>query len=537
MPEQALYLKWRPRMFEHVIGQEHITHTLRNALIQGRIRHAYLFNGPRGTGKTTMARILAKAVNCLHPEPGERPCDECRHCNAINEGRFLDLIEIDAASHNGVDDVRDLRDKIAFAPTEGQYKVYIIDEVHRFSGAAFDALLKTLEEPPDHAIFILATTELDKVPATIRSRSLIFEFRRVSFREVADRLELIAQTEQVHVDRAVLELIAQQGTGSVRDSISLLDQLIADPEDHISLEYAERVMGTAGVRMVGRVAQALIENDAATGLTLINQAVEEGADPGQFGRQIVEYLRNLLLIQTGGPELVDTSDEMRAILSRQANAISRAGLIRAVRAFNAAVSEVKSGWQPQLPLELAMVESTRVLAEPVPEPPPTRPAPSTLRAPITPPQESEPPVETPTETKETTEEPTAPPVVSLSEVVKNWNRVLQLLRKENNIPLSVLLEKGVSPVGVEGSTLTLRAIDNWVVENLNKEDKKKQLIGALYQIMRVRFGLRMVTGQVPAGGGSAVDDTIMNDPVINGELKTGGKISRIDQSTSGGNGS
>ncbi|MBE2194748.1 MAG: hypothetical protein IAE83_11290, partial [Anaerolinea sp.] len=163
--------------------------------------------------------------------------------------------------------------------------------------------------------------------------------------------------------------------------------------------------------------------------------------------------------------------------------------------------------------------------------------PSTLRAPITPPQESEPPAETPTETKETTEEPTAPPVVSLSEVVKNWNRVLQLLRKENNIPLSVLLEKGVSPVGVEGSTLTLRAIDNWVVENLNKEDKKKQLIGALYQIMRVRFGLRMVTGQVPAGGGSAVDDTIMNDPVINGELKTGGKISRIDQSTSGGNGS
>ncbi|HLY29230.1 MAG TPA: DNA polymerase III subunit gamma/tau, partial [Aggregatilineales bacterium] len=366
MPTQALYLKWRPRSFDHVIGQEHITQTLRNAIIQDRVRHAYLFNGPRGTGKTTMARILAKGVNCLHPDPAQRPCDECQFCEAVNEGRFLDLIEIDAASHNGVDDVRDLREKIAFAPSEGRYKVYIIDEVHRFSGAAFDALLKTLEEPPEHAIFILATTELDKVPATIRSRSLTFEFRRVSMREVADRLQMITEFEGIKVEREALELIARHGTGSVRDSISLLDQLIADPEQVITLEVAEQVLGTASNRAVGGLVQAILDDDVAAGLDLLNRAIDEGADPAQFGRQIVEYLRNVLLTQTGGPSLVDASNEMRAMLTQQAGKIGRAALLRAIRAFNSAIADLKGGWQPQLPLELALIESTRPLGEELP---------------------------------------------------------------------------------------------------------------------------------------------------------------------------
>lgn len=358
MSTQALYLRWRPQRFDEVIGQDHIVRTLLGAIRQGRIRHAYLFNGPRGTGKTTIARLLAKAVNCVNPDISLRPCNECESCISMAAGRFLDIIEIDAASHTGVDDVRDLRERIAFAPSEGRYKVYIIDEVHRFSGAAFDALLKTLEEPPEHAIFVLATTEIHKVPDTIKSRCLMFEFRRVSLREVMDRLREIAETDGVSIDDSALELIARQGTGSVRDSISLLDQIVSDPSEHITYEMAQAMLGAAGNQYVWEVAQAILENDTAYGLNMLNEAIDQGADPRQFGRQMVDHLRRLLLIRMGSPQLVDASDEMRKALKEQADHFSSGMLMRAIRAFNAGVEEMRGGWQPQLPLELALVEST-----------------------------------------------------------------------------------------------------------------------------------------------------------------------------------
>jgi DNA polymerase III subunit gamma/tau len=222
---QALYRKYRPKEWDQVVGQDHVVTTLKNAIAADRVAHAYLFAGSRGTGKTTLARLLAKSVNCLNPDPAKRPDNECENCKAVNENRFLDLIEIDAASNTSVDDVRDLRDKINFSPSQGKYKIYIIDEVHMLSTAAFNALLKTLEEPPPHAIFVLATTEIHKIPATVLSRCQRHEFRRVPVDEIVKQLKTILKAEKIQADDDVLIQIARQSAGGMRDAISLLDQL------------------------------------------------------------------------------------------------------------------------------------------------------------------------------------------------------------------------------------------------------------------------------------------------------------------------
>ncbi|KAA3664280.1 MAG: DNA polymerase III subunit gamma/tau, partial [Chloroflexi bacterium] len=264
---QALYRKWRPARFEDVIGQEHITCTLQNSVAADRVGHAYLFCGPRGTGKTTLARLLAKAVNCLHDDVAERPCNECRICQAVNDGRFLDLIEIDAASNTGVDDMRDLRDKINFSPNEGRFKVYIIDEVHMLSTAAFNALLKTLEEPPPHVKFVLATTEEHKVPITIKSRCQQFNFRLLTTVEIKQRLAWMADKEGFTIVPDAMTMIARQGAGSLRDAESLLDQLVMAPDDVITVERTQMVLGTASETAVINITDAWLSSDGATGLS------------------------------------------------------------------------------------------------------------------------------------------------------------------------------------------------------------------------------------------------------------------------------
>lgn len=355
MATQALYRRWRPQTFDDVIGQDHVTQTLRNALANGRVAHAYLFTGPRGTGKTSVARILAKAVNCLAPE-GERPCNACRICEGMSEGSHLDLIEIDAASNTGVDDVRDLREKINFAPNEARQKVYVIDEVHMLSNAAFNALLKTLEEPPPHALFVLATTEPHKIPETIRSRCQRFDFRRVGLQAITGKLRRICDAEGVRAEPTALEAVARAATGSLRDSESLLDQLLAFADDEITLEQVEGLLGSVSEDAVAALVDHLIQRDMSQGVKLINDVVDAGADPRQFTRQVLGYLRALLLLQTGDRRLVNVSDATLERMRSQAQQLPAQRLVRIIRCFAESDFDLKIGAQPQLPLELAFVE-------------------------------------------------------------------------------------------------------------------------------------------------------------------------------------
>ncbi len=357
---QALYRKWRSQTFEEVIGQEHVTQTLRNALREGRLAHAYLFSGPRGTGKTSTARILAKALNCTGPEE-ERPCNQCPTCLAINEGRMLDLVEIDAASNNSVEDIRELREKVGFRPSEGRYKVYIIDEVHMLSTSAFNALLKTLEEPPPHARFILATTEPHKIPATVLSRCQRFDFRRIPVPKITAHLRRIVEAEGFRAQDEALAAIARSAQGCMRDAVSLLDQMLSYGTEEVTLAQVQQVLGSVASQSVTAFVDAVAQQDIPAGLALIHRLVSDGASLQEFTQQVVEHLRGVLLVQmTGDASLLeDQPAETVAQMEGQAQRMSQARTLAAIKRFSQAVQELKGGHQPQLPLELALIEAVQ----------------------------------------------------------------------------------------------------------------------------------------------------------------------------------
>lgn len=534
MSSQALYSRWRPMSFADVVGQEHVTYTLQNALAGGRLGHAYLFSGPRGTGKTTMARLLAKAANCQHPDPSQRPCNECDHCVAVNEGRFLDLIEIDAASHTGVDDVRELRERIAFAPNEGTYKVYIVDEVHRFSGAAFDALLKTIEEPPDHAIFVLATTEIHKVPATILSRCQRFDFRRIPLPQIVERLRLILDNEGMMAEDAALELVARQATGSLRDAISLLDQLITGYDEMLTLDLAQAILGTATNQAVRDLTDALLMGDVAWGLDAINRALDEGSDPRQFARQMVEYLRLVMLVQTGGAALAESiaSPEELVVVEQHAEQYPRTALLQAMKEFNAAATDSNSGWQPQLPLEIAFVQSVERLYE-TPAPDPQLAPPAARQRPTR--QPSAPPAE------EDEPGPEAPPAdeggvnLTVAQVNEHWRNVLKTCRSMD-LTVEALLNTG-KLLAVEGRTVVVQMPSDMLRDKIELDEHRQIIESALQQVFNLPLTIR---GRAQSGTPSAAfedrrsreeDDVVANDPLVSFAVNDlGGSIKRIDNS-------
>src|SRR5579872_5680472 len=290
MASQSLYRKWRSQSFGDMVGQEPVIRTLKNALTSGKLAHAYLFTGPRGTGKTTTARLLAKTVNCEHPVDGE-PCNQCQQCREITSGNSFNVIEIDAASNRGIDNIRDLREKVMMPPATGKYKVYILDEAHMLTTEAFNALLKTLEEPPRHAIFVMATTDVHKMLPTVLSRCQRFDFKRFTTRQIVEHLNFVAEQEHIKLERGAAELIARAAAGGMRDALSLLDQAIAYSGDEISLTQVQAMLGVADPRAIQKLMTHVAELNSADGLHLIHELSEAGADLRQLNIQVGEYWR------------------------------------------------------------------------------------------------------------------------------------------------------------------------------------------------------------------------------------------------------
>ncbi len=365
MSYMALYRKFRPGEFEDVKGQDHISQTLQNQIKANRIGHAYLFCGTRGTGKTSVAKIFAKAVNCEHPVNGS-PCGECAMCRAISEGRSMNVIEIDAASNNGVDNIREIREEVAYRPTEGRYKVYIIDEVHMLSIGAFNALLKTLEEPPEYVIFILATTEAHKIPITILSRCQRYDFKRISIDTISSRLLDLMEREQVEVEEKAIRYIAKVADGSMRDALSLLDQCIAFYlGQKLTYDHVLEVLGAVDTEVFSRLLREILERDVVKVLKSVEDLVMQGRELGQLTTDFTWYLRNLLLAKSSDnmEDVLDVSSENLVQLKEEAQMIENDALIRYIRIFSELSNQLKYASQKRVLLEVALIKLCRPAME------------------------------------------------------------------------------------------------------------------------------------------------------------------------------
>jgi len=546
MTSQVFYRKWRPQTLAEVVGQEPVTRTLTNALTTGRVAHAYLFCGPRGTGKTSTGRILAKAVNCLS-EGQDKPCNACVMCQAANEGRALDLIEIDGASNRGIDEIRDLREKINFAPTSARYKVYIIDEVHMLTEPAFNALLKTLEEPPPHAIFVLATTEIQKIPLTILSRCQRFDFRRLSKADIAMKLKEICDQEGVDSEPQALTLIARAATGSLRDAENLLEQIILQYGSTFGPDQVNDKLGLSSDARIQRLAGHILSKDIPAGLATINSVSVDGIDLRQFNQGLVEYLRGLLLVKAGADYGSELSPEAASEMKQLVADASMADLSGAIKLF--AQIDFRADPQSTLPLELALVDCSLRNTEPsIVEPPiiEARPTKKAAAAPaivaVQPPPvtfeqgqeaaaEEEKPAETPA-----ADEPAATEVAgvaaaqqpdSIEYIRQHWGEFINACRGMGSSGnLDALLRSSCEAVSLEGNTLVLGFY--WDFQRAKIEDRKyRHLVEKkLNDVFGVPLQVRCIL--TPKKDKPARSQLPTYHPVVNEAVKMGGRIIEED---------
>ncbi len=528
----ALYRKYRPQTFEEVVGQEAVVRTLTNAITQGKVRQAYLFAGPRGTGKTSLARILAKAVNCEHG-PTPTPDGTCHACVAIAAGTSLDVIEMDAASQRGIDDIRDIRDRVVLQPVEGQYKVYILDEAHQLTDAAWNALLKLIEEPPPHLLFIFCTTELQKVLATVRSRCQTFVFQRPRLADLVKVLRWIADGESIDVPDAALALIARAARGAYRDAVSTLDQLAAATGGAITVQDVLQLLGAVEDEVLFRLCDMVIGNETAEALVFLEELSEQGQDLGRLVTDLLEHLRHLLLVQHmhDVPDSLPVTDEARERLREQANQIPAATVVRMIDLLAVAVDDMRQGGDPRLPLELALVKVTRPSADLSRESlafrlerleeghtgsaeKPSSAGSTSAEVTLPPPAQLE--------------DPPAPLRIELEQLQEAWRRTILPAVEQRSIPIGQTLGEA-HPAALAGDTLTLEFPPTAAFHLRVAEDPKNaaMLRDALYEVTGRKLIVEFELGE--AGQARVADDAPTSEEDVLELMKSTFDARELDQ--------